>query len=178
MLRDRLVDDDLCCALGEDAERGSIVVVTLTLRGDGAHGLARRVERVDFAKRLFRVTAPDRLVVSTQTRHEPQQSTLGLVARLGRQAAVQRRLLYNRPLRYRVAKRYASSPMAARRERIKSHTHIHTQPFYGSVEFVRDNPGEPVPEETFTHSRIKSNQIYLLKHITCSLHVGSSKISL
>ena len=27
----------------------------------------------------------------------------------------------------------------------------HTQPFYGSVEFVRENPGEPVPEETFTH---------------------------
>jgi len=25
-------------------------------------------------------------------------------------------------------------------------THTHTQPFYGSVEFVRDNPGEPVPE--------------------------------
>ena len=32
------------------------------------------------------------------------------------------------------------------------HTHKHnTQPFYGSVEFVRENPGEPVPEETFTH---------------------------
>ena len=30
-------------------------------------------------------------------------------------------------------------------------THTHTQPFYRSVEFVRDNPGEPVPEETFTH---------------------------
>ena len=33
-----------------------------------------------------------------------------------------------------------------------THTHTHnTQPFYGSVEYVRDNPGEPVPEETFTH---------------------------
>jgi len=30
--------------------------------------------------------------------------------------------------------------------------HTHTQPFYGSLDFVRDNPGEPVPEETFTHS--------------------------
>jgi len=29
--------------------------------------------------------------------------------------------------------------------------HTHTQPFYGSVEFFRENPGEPVPEETFTH---------------------------
>jgi len=27
----------------------------------------------------------------------------------------------------------------------------YTQPFYGSMDFVRDNPGEPVPEETFTH---------------------------
>ena len=24
--------------------------------------------------------------------------------------------------------------------------HTHTQPFYGSLDFVRDNPGEPVPE--------------------------------
>jgi len=31
-------------------------------------------------------------------------------------------------------------------------THTHTQPFYGSLYFVGDNPGEPVPEETFTHS--------------------------
>jgi len=23
---------------------------------------------------------------------------------------------------------------------------IHKQPFYGSVDFVQDNPGEPVPE--------------------------------
>jgi len=28
-----------------------------------------------------------------------------------------------------------------------THTHTHTQPFYGSVEFVQDNPGEPVPED-------------------------------
>jgi len=34
----------------------------------------------------------------------------------------------------------------------------HTQPFYGSVEFVRDNPGEPVPEETFTHSTHRGHQ--------------------
>jgi len=33
----------------------------------------------------------------------------------------------------------------------KTHHNTHTQPFYGSMEFVRDNPGEPVPEETFTH---------------------------
>ena len=26
-----------------------------------------------------------------------------------------------------------------------------TQPFHGSVDFVRDNPGEPVPEGTFRH---------------------------
>ena len=34
----------------------------------------------------------------------------------------------------------------------------HTQPFYGSVEFVRDNPGEPVPEETFTHYTHRGHQ--------------------
>jgi len=28
----------------------------------------------------------------------------------------------------------------------------HTQPFYGFLNFVRDNPGKPVPEKTFTHS--------------------------
>jgi len=33
-------------------------------------------------------------------------------------------------------------------------THTHTQPFYGSMDFVRDNPREPVPEETFTHSHL------------------------
>jgi len=31
----------------------------------------------------------------------------------------------------------------------KGNTH-NTQPFYNSVDFVWDNPGEPVPEETFT----------------------------
>jgi len=30
----------------------------------------------------------------------------------------------------------------------------HTQPFYGSLDFVSDNLGELVPEETFTHSPI------------------------
>ena len=37
------------------------------------------------------------------------------------------------------------------------YTH-NTQPFYGSVEFVRENPGEPVPEETFTHYSHRSHQ--------------------
>ena len=32
------------------------------------------------------------------------------------------------------------------------------QPFYGCVEFVRENPGEPVPEETFTHYSHRSHQ--------------------
>ena len=32
------------------------------------------------------------------------------------------------------------------------------KPFYGSVEFVRENPGEPVPEETFTHYSHRSHQ--------------------
>jgi len=34
------------------------------------------------------------------------------------------------------------------------HEETHTQPFYGSLDFVWDNLGEPVPEEIFTHSPI------------------------
>jgi len=30
----------------------------------------------------------------------------------------------------------------------------YTQPFYGFLVFVQDNPGEQVPEETFTHSHL------------------------
>ena len=43
------------------------------------------------------------------------------------------------------------------------HTHS-TQPFYGSMDFVWDNPGELVPEETFTHSYLLWSSIvpYLL----------------
>ena len=33
------------------------------------------------------------------------------------------------------------------------------QPFYGSLDFVRDNPSETVPEETFTHSRLSWHQL-------------------
>ena len=37
---------------------------------------------------------------------------------------------------------------------ITAHTHMHTytQPFYSSLNFVWNKPGEPVPAETFTHS--------------------------
>jgi len=40
----------------------------------------------------------------------------------------------------------------------------HTQPFYGSLDFVQDNPGEPVPEETFTKSHLSWSSVvsYLL----------------
>ena len=34
------------------------------------------------------------------------------------------------------------------------HARTHTRTFHGSLNFVRDNPGEPVPEETFTHSHL------------------------
>jgi len=32
---------------------------------------------------------------------------------------------------------------------------LHAQLFYGSMDFVRDNLGELVPEETFTHVSMK-----------------------
>jgi len=41
-------------------------------------------------------------------------------------------------------------------------THTHTQPFHSSVDFVRDNPGEPVPEETFTYSHHHGHQLSLI----------------
>jgi len=37
---------------------------------------------------------------------------------------------------------------------LHTHTHTHTQPFYGSLDFVKDNLDEPVPEETFTRSHL------------------------
>jgi len=39
------------------------------------------------------------------------------------------------------------------------HTHILTQPFYGSLDFVQDNLSEPVPEETFAHSHLSWSSI-------------------
>jgi len=38
------------------------------------------------------------------------------------------------------------------------------QPFYGTLDFVQDKPGEPVPEETFIHSHLSWSSIipYLL----------------
>ena len=59
----------------------------------------------------------------------------------------------------------------------------HTQPFYGSLDFVRDNPGELVPEETFTHSHLSWSSIipYLLHlsfndpwHPVCSIYMPDS----
>jgi len=39
------------------------------------------------------------------------------------------------------------------------------------MDFVRDNPGEPVPEETFTHSHLSWSPIvpYLLHHLIRSM---------
>jgi len=40
--------------------------------------------------------------------------------------------------------------------------HTHIQPFYRSLDFVRDNPGEPVPEETFTPHTYRGHQLSLI----------------
>jgi len=62
-----------------------------------------------------------------------------------------------------------------------NHKHTHSQLFYGSMDFVRDNPGEPAPEETFTHSHLswfKSSLIcfiHLLRSMaSCSIHAPDS----
>jgi len=54
-----------------------------------------------------------------------------------------------------------------------SNYHTHTQPFCGSVDFVRDNPGEPVPEETYTHSHSSWSSIIPI----CFLHLLRSMAS-
>jgi len=49
----------------------------------------------------------------------------------------------------------------------------HTQPLYGSLDFVQDNPGEPVPEETFTHSQSSWSSVIPV----CFLHLLPSMAS-
>jgi len=49
------------------------------------------------------------------------------------------------------------------------HTHNH----FTALEFVRDNPGEPVPEETFTHSHLSWSSIISI----CFLHLQRSMAS-
>jgi len=50
----------------------------------------------------------------------------------------------------------------------------HTQPFYGSTDFVQDNMGEPVPEETVTYSHLSwssviPSELHLLQSVASSL---------
>jgi len=60
---------------------------------------------------------------------------------------------------------------------LHDHPHVtyinHTQLFYSSVDSVRDNPGEPVPEETFTHSHSSWSSIIPI----CFLHLLRSMAS-
>ena len=71
--------DYLARALREDA------VPARLQRDDGAHGLASRVEGVDFREGGVRVGLPDLSVVLAQVHDEAQQGTFRLVADLGRQ---------------------------------------------------------------------------------------------
>ena len=50
--------------------------------------------------------------------------------------------------------------------------HTHTQLFYGPLDFVQDNLGEPIPKETFTHSHSSASCIYYDPwHPPYSIHV-------
>jgi len=42
---------------------------------------------------------------------------------------------------------------------MRAHKHTQTQPFYGSLDTVQVNPGEPVAEETFTHSHLSWSSV-------------------
>jgi len=67
------------------------------------------------------------------------------------------------------------------------HTHTHTQPFYGSVDFVWDNPGEPVPEGTFYHlldfleqnadNTADTPRRYIHMIVNISNHLPSAKVA-
>ena len=51
------------------------------------------------------------------------------------------------------------------------HTRMHIQPFHSSLDFVRHNPGEPVPKETFTHSHLSwSTIIPYLVPLSITIH--------
>jgi len=52
-------------------------------------------------------------------------------------------------------------------------THTHTHNRFTALDFVRDNPGEPVPEETFTHSHSLWSSIIPI----CFLHLLRSMAS-
>jgi len=64
-----------------------------------------------------------------------------------------------------------------------THTHTHTQPFYGSMDFVRDNPSLPVPEKNIhpltpivviNHPLSASSVYYDPWHPPCSIHATDS----
>lgn len=77
---DSLFQDNFWCAFAEEA------VATVRHASDGAHGLADRIEGIDFVERLFRDLLAHRLVIPSQIDDEAQQGTLGLVAHLACQA--------------------------------------------------------------------------------------------
>jgi len=54
------------------------------------------------------------------------------------------------------------------------HTHTHTQPFYSSVDFVQDNAGTLVPEETFSHS---VSNVHILQIQSRSFRYHSTNMS-
>jgi len=57
-------------------------------------------------------------------------------------------------------------------------THTHTQPFYGSLDSVRDNSGDPVTEETFTHSHSSWSQSSLISFLHLLRSMASSLFNL
>jgi len=63
-------------------------------------------------------------------------------SRLNAKVACQQLFVLEKITGYTILQKYA---------RLFSYLYTHTQPFYGSLDFVRDNPGEPVPEETFIY---------------------------
>ena len=82
-----LAQHDLGRALGEESKPAAAARVAVD-RDDGAHRLARRVERVHLAEAVLGHAASYRVVVLAEPEHEAEQCTLGLVADLLSQVAL------------------------------------------------------------------------------------------
>jgi len=60
-----------------------------------------------------------------------------------------------------------------------SHTHTHSHTTISRLSgFVRDKPGEPVPEETFAHSHYRAHQSSLISFIHLTWSMASSLFNL
>jgi len=91
-----------------------------------------------------------------------------VIISLGRRISPSLKLITTTWIMLLTAAYYAKHCEKANYAIIKDSWSTHTQLFHGSLDFVRDSPGEPVSEETFTHLHLSWSSIipYLLRPST------------